>query len=394
MNIEKIEKFDALCAHYGTRERYEAMSSVYRHFNTFEDFSKKNVAYWDAAKLSVLDQIAKRINWIKNQGLPFFDYDEWLTGKFFAQAKQRKDCEDRRRQAGDAEIIGASQAAIGHIVGTQKWTKSCAAVLSTVIKSCTTTGMLFMGAEGLAINANVSRRTAFSVRDTLEQLGVLIRVSTGGKNEAGKTCANRYYIKYNTLRELLGVHNKWKSKYADIPDATGAHRFFNSDGYAHVCKYDRVIRKELHHACEAGLGFDVHTLIAKYGAGHISGIVKNTTKQIRKRLHLRLRDALVNSTNNKNCTLIIIINKNKKYKQQDKYSILQRSSASWLKFLPIDARKFLEQMSKTEQKDIIEFFNDATQLSAKKTAQIAATTIRNRHKFYQKREKTQLSLQF
>ena len=189
----------------------------------------------------------------KSQGIEFFNYAGWQKRRWIAMSSFFRARERHRRKMGDLEILDrlATVSARERRQGDYHLTRARCKVIAAVVRLGAESGMIYCSYAGLARKARVSERTAFSVRSELEELGVLVRVRTGGRNAAGDVQSNKYFVRYNILRDLLGVENRWDERRVDPVSEfrTWAmlrrrpNPFFNYDGFAHLSNSERQKRR-------------------------------------------------------------------------------------------------------------------------------------------------------
>lgn len=198
----------------------------------------------------------------KAQGKEFFNYAGWKRGRHLAACSYLHSRDRHRRKMGDLEILErlASVSKSERREGDYHLTRARCKVMAAVVRLATESGMIYCSYAGLARKAGVSERTACSVRAELEGFGVLVRVRTGGQNAAGENQSNKYYVRWNALRELLGIENRWEERrdagevslfrtWAMLKGRTNP--YFNYDGYAHLSKSERQKRRVAKRAREA-----------------------------------------------------------------------------------------------------------------------------------------------
>ena len=182
-------------------------------------------------------------------GAEFFDFREWNLRRLDASITWKRSLDLYRRKMGDREILGRLESLEGvdRGEGTYKITRARRRVVEAVVSIASRSGVLYCGYDSLARAANVSARTAFSVRAELERLGVLVRIRTGGKAADGSRQSNKYIVKWCVLRDMLGVAQRWGSRYrAELPlrVVTGRNNvYFNFEGFAHYSKSARQMRR-------------------------------------------------------------------------------------------------------------------------------------------------------
>ena len=113
----------------------------------------------------------------------------------------------------------------------------------------TSSGVLYCSYDGLARAARVSPRSAHSIRAELERLGVLERVRTGGRAEDGSRQSNKYIVKWDKLRDILGIAccyaSNWHGELQRTVERKPFHNvYYNYEGYAHYSKSARQKRRE------------------------------------------------------------------------------------------------------------------------------------------------------
>lgn len=179
---------------------------------------------------------------------PFKDYDGEALARTVWVREERKRFDDERRAAGDFEIKERLAYLSEHTSSASfKLTRSIIKVISAIVDITHDSARLYCAQSTLARRAKVCRNSAGTVLKLLEQRGVLERVRSGGKDMAtGKCHTNKYTIKWNELRDLLGIENKWESRYPK--DTTGynaqmCHRntFFSYEGCSRHINYSYKI---------------------------------------------------------------------------------------------------------------------------------------------------------
>ena len=203
------------------------------------------------------------------QGATFFDYSAWAWGRYMAIAAKRQALDKQRRAAGDREIKDRLDEIMkdGQGIGAEyRLTRARSRAIAAIVDMTSERGRLYCSYEGLARAASISSRSACTIRAELESLGVLKRTRTGGLRGDGAKCSNKYTVKYNRLREVLGIENKWDSKYTSghsekngwvaslhptvFMDITNA--YYSQDGYAHYSRSARQMRRLAQRARECG----------------------------------------------------------------------------------------------------------------------------------------------
>lgn len=210
---------------------------------------------WENARFEARSRWKEGIKrYYATQGMEFFDYDSWLIERETAIYENKKASDERRRAEGDEELVEflISAARRGRIQAPEiVLTKTKACFIKTIVEIVSNTGRLYCGYQALASKAWVSSRAALNYLQELEALGVLQRVRTGGIDAAGKKQTNKYTVKYNRLRAILGIENKWESKYGEepgkIPDRSTLvaviNAYYNYEGFAHYSKSARQARR-------------------------------------------------------------------------------------------------------------------------------------------------------
>ena len=189
----------------------------------------------------------------EREGRAFFDYQHsWLPARQRAVMAYRRACERSRRKKGDLEIARRLEELEGkERPGGYKITPARRKLIAAVVRTASNSGRIYCSYLALARKAGVSARTACTVRAELESLGVLERVRTGGQAADGTRRTNKYTVKWNALRDALGIVNRWESKY---PDSTvrltrdngsrrGLNVFFSYEGCAHYSRSERQRRR-------------------------------------------------------------------------------------------------------------------------------------------------------
>ena len=186
---------------------------------------------------------------IEALGRSFFDFYQWELDKSHAKLVHRANADRHRRLKGNEEI----EAALAKLEGVERpdgayrITKARRRVISAIIALASESGRLYCSYDALARAARVSARTAFTVRSELERLGILERLRTGGKSLDGGCQSNKYTVKWNALRDLLSVDNRWDTSYPDNTRDNVARPvpnvYFNYQGCAHFYRSDRQRRR-------------------------------------------------------------------------------------------------------------------------------------------------------
>lgn len=188
---------------------------------------------------------------VEAQGKEFFDYKHtWLPARELAIRAYRRACDRSRRKSGDREILERLESARSGAedASSYKLTPARGKVIAAIVRMASDSGRLFCSYLTLARRAGVSARTACAVRSELEGLGILERVRTGGKAADGSCHSNKYTVKWNALRDVLGIPNRWESRYpldtrgmftrSPVPNV-----YYSYEGYAHYSQSERQRRR-------------------------------------------------------------------------------------------------------------------------------------------------------
>lgn len=190
------------------------------------------------------------------RGTEFFDHCAWERERDAAISAYRRAYDRYRRRQGDREITERLEALEGRARdGGYKVTSARRRVIQAVVRVASESGRLYCGYATLASLARVSPKSACTVRAELEALGVLERVRTGGKAADGRTQSNKYTVKWNVLRDVLGIANRWETRY---PEDTAynvrrrhANVYYSYEGCAHYSQSARQMRRLAKRAREA-----------------------------------------------------------------------------------------------------------------------------------------------
>ena len=176
--------------------------------------------------------------------------EKWRTEK-------REACErsfGERRRYGDNRILEALEMCevVYDLTGKEphKLTPAFKDILAAVIKLCKDSGVLFASASSIARKAGRSKSSVDTYMKKLEDLYILNRKSSGGKNmKTGKTTSNRYEINYDTIRVCLRV-GMWSEedtkkvfekairRRAELKESNKAH--WSGRGYARHSESQRA----------------------------------------------------------------------------------------------------------------------------------------------------------
>lgn len=182
---------------------------------------------------------------IESKGEGFFDYEHtWLPARSAAIQAYHKACDKNRRKSGDREIMKKLEELEGkERDGGYKITPARRKVITALVNMASESSRLFCSYLTLAKAAGVSARTSCTVRAELEEIGILERVRTGGKAANGLCHSNKYTVKWNALRDVLGIPNRWDSRYHIHTGNTFAHTFpigkhtvtahYSTEGFTH-----------------------------------------------------------------------------------------------------------------------------------------------------------------
>ena len=185
----------------------------------------------------------------EQQGVAFVDHHQWDLDRQLAVLAYMRLTEGWRKRRGDRQILERLSELQGKSreEGDYKITRSRRRVIGALVRLASGSGVLYCGYDGLARKAGVSPRSACSIRAELERLGVLVRVRTGGKAADGFCRSNKYYVSWNTLRDVLGVENVRASRYIEpaLPgrDSLGRNVYYSYEGCAHYSKSERQRRR-------------------------------------------------------------------------------------------------------------------------------------------------------
>ena len=228
--------------------------------------------FWAKRALAQNGYLASVIAYYETQGIAFIDYTSERNRAMQALQARReareKAFDERRRRTGDEEIVarayelaalekarraermrkGASDAEDGNTapVGLLM-TPERARILEYIVAHVTDSARWYGSRTTVARECRVGEATVQRFTADLERHGVLVRLRTGGLREDGSRATNRYTLMHNVLRDLLGLENKWGSKY----DADALSRvserprnpYFSGEGYAHCSKSERQRRR-------------------------------------------------------------------------------------------------------------------------------------------------------
>ena len=210
-------------------------------------------------------------------------YVDWHAGRAAAleehrrrAEQERRAFEEKRRRDGDAEImVRAEELAAAYRkarAARLKATKGAAAVgegkspsatgtpasgllitperlpiLAEVLERCHTSSRYYASRTSVAAASGAGEATVQRFIAELERAGVLVRLRTGGLRADGSRATNRYTLDHNRLRELLGIENRWASKYdGDYLSRVflrPVNPYFSGEGYAHCSKSERQARR-------------------------------------------------------------------------------------------------------------------------------------------------------
>lgn len=190
------------------------------------------------------------------RGEGFFDHRAWEIERDAAMAAYRRAYGRYRRKQGDREIIERLESLEGKARdGGYKVTSARRRVIQAVVRVASESGRLYCGYASLASLARVSPKSACTVRAELEALGVLERVRTGGKASDGRCQSNKYTIKWNVLRDVLGIANRWDTSYPEDTTCNVRRRranvYYSYEGCAHYSQSARQMRRLAKRAREA-----------------------------------------------------------------------------------------------------------------------------------------------
>lgn len=187
----------------------------------------------------------------ERQGVAFEDHHQWNLDRQFAMMAYVRSASDWRKRSGDAEILERLSELAGKPCEEDgyKITRARRRVLEALVRLAAESGVLYCGYDGLAREAGVSPRSACTIRAELERAGVLRRVRTGGKAADGFCQSNKYFVDWNTLRDVLGVENARESRYEEPSrpgrDSFGRNVYYNYEGCAHYSRSERQRRRLL-----------------------------------------------------------------------------------------------------------------------------------------------------
>lgn len=179
-------------------------------------------------------------------GLPL-PFSEWERRRRAAIDAWRSSGERRRRAEGDRALIEAIDsrlrsrtpiacAATARGTAVLPCTMQAASVAKAVIGIASATGVLYSSVATVARVARVSPRCASTHLGTLESLGVLFRVRSGGLGRALERVTNKYIVMWSTFRRVLGVSPRWPRRRSDPSASRGFYAgqtpWFNRSGVA------------------------------------------------------------------------------------------------------------------------------------------------------------------
>ncbi|GHT79986.1 hypothetical protein FACS1894104_5330 [Actinomycetota bacterium] len=136
--------------------------------------------------------------------MPLTDKDTWHGQKADAAAA----FERARRRRLDKEIIDEiKNATVAYDVGDDQLSRAYADILIVIIELCSDTAGLYAAVSTIARRAKRSERRVSSFLKWAEAEKILIRKSSGGINLlTGEKKANHYGVRYDRIREFLGLN--------------------------------------------------------------------------------------------------------------------------------------------------------------------------------------------
>ena len=193
----------------------------------------------------------------EEQGAEFFDFGQWQLDQAYASYLYHESIKRYRKRQGDRQILARLDELnnVPREDGGYKVTGARRKVIRAIVGLATSSGVLYCSYDGLARAARVSPRSAHSIRAELERLGVLKRVRTGGRAEDGSRQSNKYIVKWDKLRDILGIAccyaSNWHGELQRTVERKPFHNvYYNYEGYAHYSKSARQKRRERQRARE------------------------------------------------------------------------------------------------------------------------------------------------
>ena len=232
------------------------------------------------------------VAWYASRGITFIDWNterESAIARYWDHLDRRRlaaiEYDERRRSLGDEEIIecaeeyaieyvsrkaarmGRREPSGGGVSGGGDTEHAAATggptgllitpervrILRYILNCVHASARYWASRKTVALACSVGEATVQRFIRDLERAGVLVRIKTGGIREDGSRATNEYTLFHNRLRELLGVENKWKSKYdtdaaSRIDKPLGSlgkpyNPYFNYSGFAHFSQSARQRRR-------------------------------------------------------------------------------------------------------------------------------------------------------
>lgn len=187
----------------------------------------------------------------EEQGAEFFDFGQWQLDQAYASYLYHESIKRYRKRQGDRQILARLDELnnVPREDGGYKVTGARRKVIRAIVGLATSSGVLYCSYDGLARAARVSPRSAHSIRAELERLGVLKRVRTGGRAEDGSRQSNKYIVKWDKLRDILGIACcyafNWHGELQRTVERKPFHNvYYNYEGYAHYSKSARQKRRK------------------------------------------------------------------------------------------------------------------------------------------------------
>jgi len=180
------------------------------------------------------------------------EYQKFLKTKEAAAEADR----EAYRLKGDNRIKEALAGACvpyGHDPDKAELSRAERDIASVVIDLCSGSGVLFASAATIGRMAKRSRRAVNTLLARLESLKILQRLSSGGIRLAtGERRSNRYRLRYEALRDFLGI--TWLPEIDDPSENLNTRKaFWNSNGFCRFSNTDRADRRRRQREHEASL---------------------------------------------------------------------------------------------------------------------------------------------
>ena len=228
--------------------------------------------FWARRALAQNNYLTGVIAYYETQGKTFIDYNTEKNRAMEAmrarQEARARAFDARRRISGNEEIISRAYelATLEKARKAERINKAATAaddenpaaegllmtperarILEYIITHVTDSTRWYGSRTTVARECRVGEATVQRFVADLERTGVLVRLRTGGRREDGRCVTNRYTLMHNALRDLLGVENKWQSKYDEDALSRISKRpknpYFSEEGYAHCSKSERQRRR-------------------------------------------------------------------------------------------------------------------------------------------------------